>query len=142
MQISFAGTTSITLPNSTETINAPTSGNVTIYFTPSGGILNGQGQLTSEDGKENATFVVSELFVREDAPGRGIVAFATNSTGQLASLDGKIAQTWDVNEPDGSTMVSFYEWESGPCTCNPAENSTMPSSANQTLMQSNTTIAP
>jgi hypothetical protein len=114
MQISFAGNTAFTLANSTGIVNAPTSGNITIYFTQSGGILNGQGQLTSEDGTENATFVLTELFPREDAPGRGIVSFATNSTGQLAPIDGKIALTWDVDQADGSTIVSFYEWESGP----------------------------
>jgi hypothetical protein len=140
MQISFAGNTSFTLPNSTGTINAPTSGNVTIYFTPNGGILNGHGQLTSQDGTENATFVVTELFVRENEPGRGIVSFATNSTGQLAPLDGKIALTWDVDQPDGSTILSFYDWKSGPCTCNSAGNSTMTSSANQTMVQNNNTL--
>jgi hypothetical protein len=131
LQISFAGNTSITIPNSTETVNADTTGNVTIYFSPAGGFLNGQANLSTEDGSESATVSVSELFTSENAPGRGVAYFSTNSTGKLAPLDGKVALTWDQERPDGSTIVSFYEWQSGP-TANSSSNATNSSSDNQT----------
>ena len=114
LQISFEGNTMITLPNSTNQIMAKTTGNVTIYFTSAGGFLHGHGILTTPGGNENATLTVTELLTSENGPNRGIAAFSTNSTGQLAAINGKTALVWDVNEPDGSTTVSFYEWKSGP----------------------------
>jgi plastocyanin len=72
LQIGIAGNTTITLPNSTETITTVDTGNVTITFTESGaGILEGQVYLTTEDDMENATATVTEFFSSEDAPGRG-----------------------------------------------------------------------
>jgi plastocyanin len=111
LQISVAGNTTITLPNSTETITTNDTGNVTITFTESGGgILEGQVHLTTADGSENATIAVTEFFSSENAPGRGIASFTTDSTGKLAPLNGIIAVTLDEDQPDGSARVSFFEW--------------------------------
>lgn len=132
IQISFAGNTMLTLPNSTETVLANTTGNVTIYFSAAGGFLNGMAKLTTADGTENATVLVSELFTSENAPGRGVAYFSTNSTGKLAPLDGKIALTWDEEKPDGSTIVSFYEWQTGPTANSMSGNATSSSGNNQT----------
>lgn len=119
LQIGIAGNTTITLPNSTETITTVDTGNVTITFTESGaGILEGQVYLTTEDGTENATALVTEFFSSEDAPGRGIVSFSTDSTGRLAPLDSMVAVTLDEDQPDGSAQVSFFEWHAGPLVDN------------------------
>lgn len=139
LQISFAGNTMIMLPNSTETVMANTTGNVTIYFSQAGGFLNGLAHLTTKDGSENATIAVTELFTSENSPGRGVAYFSTNSTDKLAPLDGKIALTWDENQPDGSTIVSFYEWQSGPTTNSNLGNATSTSSNNSGNNQTSST---
>jgi len=125
LQIAFAGDTKIMLPNSTQTITANTAGNVTIYFSPHGGFLVGGGNLTAQDGS-TATISVTELFTSENAPGKGVAHFSTNSTGSLAQLNDKFAVVQDEDQPDGSTIVSFYEWQSG---TNSTTNSTGTSSS-------------
>ena len=135
IQLSIAGNTTITLPNSTETITTNDTGNVTITFTESGGgILEGQVHLTTEDGLENATITVTEFFSSESAPGRGIASFSTDSTGRLAPLDSIVAVTLDEDQPDGSARVSFFEWHSGPLVENNQANTTLNNgtSSNQT----------
>jgi plastocyanin len=128
LQISVVGNTTITLPNSTETITTNDTGNVTITFTESGaGILEAQLLLTTADGLENATVTATEFFSSENAPGRGIASFSTDSTGRLAPLDGVIAATLDEDQPDGSARVSFFEWrvdQPGNQTAPPANNDT------------------
>jgi plastocyanin len=129
LQVSVTGNTTITLPNSTETITTTNTGNVTITFTESGGgILEGQVYLTTEDGLENATITVTEIFSSEDAPGRGIASFSTDSAGRLAPLDSIVAVTLDEDQPDGSARVSFFEWHSGPLVDN-NQNNTAPNNS-------------
>src|SRR5690606_8863708 len=113
-QLSIAGNTTITLPNSTETITTNDTGNVTITFTESGmGILEAQIFMTTGDGLENATITVVEFISGENAPGRGVASFSTASTGRLAPLDGIVAIVLDEDQPDGSGRVSFFEWNAG-----------------------------
>lgn len=114
MQISVVGNTTISLPNSSETITTNDTGNATITFTQSGGaILQAQVFLKSKDGLENATITATEFFDSESSPGRGVALFSTNSTGKLAPLDGIVAITLDEDQLDGSTQVSFFEWQTG-----------------------------
>ncbi len=113
-QLSIAGNTTITLPNSTETITTNDTGNITITFTESGmGILEAQIYMTTGDGLENATITVVEFISGENAPGRGVASFSTASTGRLAPLDGIVAIVLDEDQPDGSGRVSFFEWNVG-----------------------------
>lgn len=135
IQISVAGNTKITLPNSTETITTNDTGNVTVTFTESGGgILEGQIFLTTRDGLENATITVTEFFSSETAPGRGVASFSTDSNGTLAPLDSIIVLTLDEDQPDGSVRVSFFEWQSGPLARDnqSALNNTANATGNQT----------
>jgi plastocyanin len=114
-EISVVGNTTITLPNSTETIITNDTGSFTLTFTQTGGaILMGQLFMQSTDGSENATIDVTEVFSSETAPGRGIGLFSTNSSGKLAPLDGLVAITMDESQPDGSARVEFFEWKLGP----------------------------
>ena len=139
IELEIKGNTTITLPNSTEKITTNDTGNVTITFTETGGaILEGQVHLATADGTENATITVTEFFSSENAPGRGIASFSTNSTGRLAPLDRIVAVTLDEDQPDGSARVSFFEWHAGPLIDNQAAgnstgNQTAPApTANQT----------
>ena len=110
IQASVMGSTTITLPNSSETITTNDTGTVTITFKSGGAILNAQLNLKTEDGLDNATITATEFFSSESAPGRGIAFFSTNSTGKLAALDGVVALTLDESQSDGSAQVSFFEW--------------------------------
>lgn len=115
IQASVMGSTVITLPNSSETITTNDTGRVTIAFTKFGAaILDAQLNLKTEDGLDNASIVATEFFSSQNAPGRGIAFFSTNSTGKLAALDGVVALTLDISQPDGSAQVSFFEWRAGP----------------------------
>jgi len=121
----IVGNTTITLPNSTETITTNDTGNVTITFTQSGSAtLEAQVNLTT--GSENATITATELFRNEGSPGIGVASFSTDSTGKLAPLDGIMTITVDEDQPDGSARVSFFELQGVPM-------------ANQTETPDNTT---
>lgn len=142
IQLSIAGNTTITLPNSTETITTNDTGNVTITFTESGvGILEGQVFLTTEDGLENVTIIVTEIFSSENAPGIGIASFSTDSAGRLAPLDSIVAVTLDEDQPDGTARVSFFEWHAGPLIDNNQVEAPANITGNQTTA-GNQTAAP
>jgi hypothetical protein len=91
LQIIFEGSTTITLPNSTETITTRDRGGGIITFLPGGSINRGQIQLTTEDGSETATADVTEYFLSESLTTISLVYFSTNSTGVLAPLNNMIA---------------------------------------------------
>jgi hypothetical protein len=55
LQISFEGSTTITLPNSTETITTRDTGEGIITFFPGGGVGRGQIHMTTKYGSESAT---------------------------------------------------------------------------------------
>jgi hypothetical protein len=65
LQIAFEGSTTITLPNTTETITTRDRGEGIITFLPGGGVIRGQIQLTTEDGSESATADLTEYFLDE-----------------------------------------------------------------------------
>jgi plastocyanin len=81
---------------------------------------------------ENATITVTEIFSSENAPGRGIASFSTDSTGRLAPLDSIVAVTLDEDQPDGSARVSFFEWHAGPLIDNNQVGAPTNSTGNQT----------
>jgi plastocyanin len=140
IQLSIAGNTTITLPNSTETTVTNDTGNVTITFTESGmGILDAQIYMTTGDGSENATIIVAEFFSGKNAPGRGLASFSTASTGRLAPLDSIVAIVLDEDQPDGSSRVSFFEWNAGPVIDNSELETPVNSSENGTSDNQTTT---
>jgi hypothetical protein len=109
MQISLAGNGTITLPNSTETVMTKDTGNAIARLTPTGNIAYGQINIGTEDGgSENATVFFTEI--GQNQKGVGVAYFSTNSTGKLAFLDNMAAVFQDEMQPDGSTVITAWEW--------------------------------
>ena len=108
----FEGNTTITmLPNTTETITTRDIGEGILTFIPGGGVLHGQVQLTTEDGSESAIGLFTEYITTESTTAISLARFITNSTGVLAPLNNMIAVTLDQEQPDGSVIVRYFEWE-------------------------------
>jgi hypothetical protein len=112
VQVVFEGSTTITaLPNTTETITTRDVGEGILTFIPGGGIFHGQLQMTTEDGSESAIALYTEHFNEESPTAISLVQFITNSTGVLAPLNNMIAITLDQEQPDGSIIIRYFEWE-------------------------------
>jgi hypothetical protein len=108
IQISLVGNGTIMLPNSTETVKTKDTGNAIARLTPTGNIAQGQIHISTEDGSENATVFFTEIGQNER--GVGVAYFSTNSTGKLAFLDNMVAIFQDESQPDGSTVITAWEW--------------------------------
>jgi hypothetical protein len=115
LQITYAGNGTLNLPNGTETIRTTSS------TSGIGALIDsdfaGKEILTTEDGSESATARVYE-FVRFDmqqGTGRGITiaTFHTDSTGMLAPLNGMMLVGITELYPDGTGLVTLWEWQSG-----------------------------
>lgn len=115
LQITYAGSGTLNLPNGTETIRTASSGSGIASMIDND--FAGQEILTIEDGSESATARVYELlrFDMQQGNGRGItiVTFHTNSTGMLAQLDGMILTGITELHPNGTGSVTLWEWQSG-----------------------------
>lgn len=113
-QFSVEGNTTITLPNSTETITTRDTGEGTFSLLPggSGGSPSGQIHMNTEDGSESATGYFTEFIKFDSSTGIGVAYFSTNSTGVLAPLNNMIAVFLDEIQPNGDSIVRFYEWKS------------------------------
>jgi hypothetical protein len=112
VELVFEGSTTITtLPNTTETITTRDTGEGILTFIPGGGVLHGQLQLTTEDGSESAIALFTEHFKEESTTAISLVQFIANSTGVLAPLNNMIAVTLDQEQPDGSIIIRYFEWE-------------------------------
>jgi hypothetical protein len=111
IELVFEGNTTMTLPNTTETITTRDIGEAILTFIPGGGVLHGQVQLTTEDGSESAIALFTEHFKEESTTAISLVQFIANSTGVLAPLNNMIAVTLDQEQPDGSVIVRYFEWE-------------------------------
>jgi hypothetical protein len=111
VELVFEGTTTMTLPNTTETITTRDIGEGILTFIPGGGVLHGQVQLTTEDGSESALGLFTEYITTESTTAISLARFIANSTGVLAPLNNMIAVTLDQEQPDGSIIVRYFEWE-------------------------------
>ncbi len=111
VELVFEGSTTMTLPNTTETITTRDIGEGILTFIPGGGVFHGQLQLTTEDGSESAVAIFTEHFNEQSTTAISLVQFITNSTGVLAPLNNMIAITLDQEQPDGSIIVRYFEWE-------------------------------
>lgn len=112
VEVVFEGSTTITtLPNTTETITTRDVGEGILTFIPGGGVFHGQLQMTIEDGSESAIALYTEHFNEESPTAISLVQFITNSTGVLAPLNNMIAITLDQEQPDGSLIIRYFEWE-------------------------------
>jgi hypothetical protein len=115
VQITVSGNGTLTLPNGTETIRITSTRTGTASMIDSD--FAGKAIWTTEDGSESATATIYELvrFNMQDGSGKGIIiaVFHTNSTGMLAPLDGMIMAGNDELYPDGTGLVTLWEWQSG-----------------------------
>jgi hypothetical protein len=114
-EVIVSGNGTLSLPNSTETIMTTNTKRGIVSMMD--GTFAGKEILTTEDGSENATATVYEIvrFNVQDGTGRGIAiaVFHTNSTGKLAPLDGMILTGQDELYPDGTGLLTLWEWQSG-----------------------------
>ena len=114
MNAQFSGNGTLTLPNSTQTVNFTTNGSGLISLDTQS--AQAKETIRTED-DETATARLYEIVKFDPVTGvsKGIViaVINTNSTGTLAPLNGIIAAGIDDMQPNGDSNVKFWEWESG-----------------------------
>lgn len=122
-EVTYLGNRTIMPPdsNTTATINATETGNLTLNLQPSGiTFVEGQSLIVTEGGsndngseQENATALLVDFNgVRPDDPrsSTGVAFFSTNSTGQLAFLDNMIA-IYQVKASPSGTAIEMWGWK-------------------------------
>ena len=141
-QFTFSGNGTLNLPNGTEPISITSTGSVIAAMD---GTAVGEEVLTTEDGTESATakFYSIGRFNMEDGSGKSILIALvhTNSTGQLAPLNGAIVAGEVEFLPVGTSLITLWEWQSGiplPTTGTPS-NTTMDESSPLSPMNTTTT---
>jgi hypothetical protein len=116
----FSGNGTVTLPNTTQTINTTNNGTAIISFATSSGY--GTETIRTENGETVTATLYEIVQFNPAAPegggggeGKGIVTavFQTNSTGVLAPLNGMIAAGIDEMSPGGESHITLWRWESG-----------------------------
>jgi Cu/Ag efflux protein CusF len=113
VQFTIEGNTTITSENSTEMITTRDTGQGNVTFLPGGAnVIRGQIRMSSEDGTENATGYFAEFMKGEASTGIGVASFSTNSTEELEPLNNKMAVFLDDTQPNGDSIVRFFEWRS------------------------------
>jgi hypothetical protein len=124
IQITYAGNGTLTLPNATESAIGTTS--------------SGSGIASMKDND----------FAMQEGTGRGITmaTFHTNSTGMLAPLDGMILAGTTGLYPNGTGLVTLWEWQNGgpfpPSTTITAEEPSSPMNTTTTDSSSTDTSSP
>ena len=105
----------LALPDDTDTIRITSTKTGIVSMME--GAFAGKEILTTEDGNGSATATVYQLvrFNMENGVGRAIVIayIHTDSTGRLAPLEDMILTGIDELYPDGSSMLTLREWQSG-----------------------------
>lgn len=141
-QFTFSGNGTLNLPNGTEPISITSTGSVIAAMD---GTAVGEEVLTTEDGIESATakFYSIGRFNMEDGSGKSILIALvhTNSTGQLAPLNGAIVAGEVEFLPVGTSLITLWEWQSGiPLpTTDTASNTTMDESSSPPSPMNTTT---
>jgi hypothetical protein len=114
MSITYSGNGTLTLPNTTETINITTNGSGIVSLMEQS--VYGKETIRTEEG-ETATATYYEIVQLNPATGEGkgvtIAVINTNSTGTLAPLNGMILAGIDDIQPNGEEVITIWEWESG-----------------------------
>lgn len=114
IQLTYSGNGTLTLPNTTETINTTSNGTAIISFVTQSG--QGQETITTEDGNETATATFYYIARLNPSTGEGkataIAVIHTDSTGRLAPLNGTILEGINEIRPE-ETVVTLWKWEGG-----------------------------
>jgi hypothetical protein len=110
----FSGIGTLTLPNTTETVNFTVNGSALISLMTQS--AQAKETIMTEEG-ETATGTFYEIQQFDPATGEGkgitIAVIHTDSTGTLAPLDGMILAGTNEVSPNGESSVTLWEWESG-----------------------------
>jgi hypothetical protein len=111
----FMGNGTLTLPNTTDTVNFTTNGSALISLVTHS--TQAKETLTTEQG-ETATATFYELLkINPAAPGDGrgltMAVIHTDSTGTLAPLNGTILAGISDLQSNEENTVTLWEWESG-----------------------------
>jgi hypothetical protein len=107
----FSANGTLTLPNTTETINTTSSGGSLTSLTTQSAM--GTETITTEDGE---TVIATFYEILEFPPGAGgangitIAVLHTNSTGRLAPLNGTLLVGTDYLYPISEGFGTFWEW--------------------------------
>jgi len=112
--LAYSGNGTLTLPNTTQTINTTSNGTIIISTPTSSGY--GKETIMTEDGETAIATIYEIVQFNPAATGgarKGIVTavFQTNSTGVLAPLNGMIAA--GIDDMSSIDEVTFWRWESG-----------------------------
>jgi hypothetical protein len=138
----FSANGTLTLPNTTETINTTSNGSSLTSLTTQSAI--GTETIMTEDGE---TVIATFYEILEFPPGAGgangisIAVLHTNSTGRLAPLNGTIVVGTDYLYPISEGFGTYWEWIPLPPSLLPMEESPPPSLMNTTTSTDATTAA-
>jgi hypothetical protein len=141
----FSANGTLTLPNTTETINTTSSGSSLTSLTTQSAM--GTETIMTEDGE---TVIATFYEILEFPPGAGgangitIAVLHTNSTGTLAPLNGTLLVGTDYLYPISEGFGTFWEWIPTPPPLLPTsmeEESPPPSQTNTTATTTDTITA-
>ena len=115
MSITYSGNGTLTLPNTSETINITTNGSGIVSLMDQS--VYGKETIRTEDG-QTATATFYEIVKLDPATGAGKgitmgVMHTDSTTGTLAPLNGTILVGTDDIQPNGQEVITIWEWESG-----------------------------
>jgi len=115
IQFTYSANGTLTLPNTTDTINTTSNGSAIISFITQS--AQGTETIRTEDDSETATatFYYITRFHPVTGEGRAIAisVIHTDSTDMLAPLNGTILTGITDIQPTGETAVTLWEWQSG-----------------------------
>jgi hypothetical protein len=117
MSITFSGNGTLTLPNTTQTINTSSNGSALISFMTLS--VQGMETIRMQDDDETAAVTLYEIDRQPATSGesKGIVIAVVNTnatSGILAPLNGMIlAGIDDIQTTTGESRLTLWEWKSG-----------------------------
>lgn len=111
----FTGNGTLTIPDTTETINFTTNGSALISLVTHS--TQAKESITTEEGETaTATFYeILKINPAEDGDGKGLTmaVIQTDSTGKIAPLNGTIVAGISDLQSNVDNTVTLWEWESG-----------------------------
>jgi hypothetical protein len=114
LSITYSGNGTLTVPNTTETINITANGSGIVSLMDQS--VYGKETIRTEDG-QTATSTFYEIVQLDPATGEGkgitMGVIHTDSTGTIAPLNGMILVGMDDIQPNGEEDITIWEWESG-----------------------------
>jgi hypothetical protein len=150
----FSSNGTLTLPNTTETINTTSNGTAITSLTTQSAIA--KETIMTEDGETvNATFYEIVGLTTGGGNGIAIAVLHTNSTGRLAPLNGMIVAGTDYMKPIGNGLTTYWGWiptpppslspttssEESPASSSPVNTTTTTTATNTTTSGTNATTA-